>query len=217
MLRDKKFRLYLLSFFIFGFLFFLVATFANHPFVSALNLFLLHHIYNFASGVFFPFFSKLTLIGSTEFCFMLIIPLMVLLGLSKKYAGMLMVPLSIFGSDDINSWLKAIYKHPRPDVPHLVVAHDYSFPSGHSMNMVAFYGLLTFLLLEGTKGRIARMTIWLLSALVILLVGLSRVYLGVHFPIDVIGGYFIGFAWLQLVLATYLILKKDRHPKTPAN
>jgi undecaprenyl-diphosphatase len=213
MMGDKKLRLYFLSFFIFGFLFFLVATFANQSFVSTLNLFLLHHIYNFSNGAFLPFFSKLTRIGSTSFCLLLTVPLTVYLGLSKKYPGWLMVPLSIFGSDYLNAWLKGIFKHPRPEVPHLVVAHNYSFPSGHSMNMVAFYGLLTFFLLEGTKGRFARMTIWVLSLFVILLVGISRVYLGVHYPIDVFGGYSIGLAWLSLLLATYSILKKDRRPK----
>ena len=218
MIRDKMVRIYLLLFLNFGCLFFLVATYSHHPFVSMLNLYLLHHIYNFSNGAFLPFFANLTQIGSTEFCFFLIIPLMVFLGLSKKYVGMLMVPLSIFGSDYINSLLKAVYKHPRPDVPHLVVAHNYSFPSGHSMNVVALYGLLSFLLLEGTKGRVARMVIGSLVILVILLVGISRVYLGVHYPIDVFGGYTVGLAWLSIVLAIYFTLKKSKKPpKAEAN
>lgn len=212
MIRDKKLRLYFSSFIVFACLFFLIATFSEHPYVSRINLYLLHHIYNFSNGAFLPFFAKLTRIGSTSFCFLITVPLMVYLGLTKKYPGWVMVPLSILGSDTVNSLLKAIYKHPRPNVPHLVVAHNFSFPSGHSMNMMAFYGFLTFLLLESAKSRLARLLIGCLSGLVILLVGISRIYLGVHYPIDVLGGYSMGLAWLSLVLAVYTLLKRDKKP-----
>jgi undecaprenyl-diphosphatase len=73
---------------------------------------------------------------------------------------------------------------------------SYSFPSGHAAISVALYGFLAFLLLKMANSKLKTGTILVATLLIILLIGYSRIYLGVHFPTDVLGGYVVGVAWL---------------------
>ncbi|MDI6894898.1 MAG: amidase domain-containing protein [Bacillota bacterium] len=91
--------------------------------------------------------------------------------------------------------LKVLVHRPRPELPHLVSAGGYSFPSGHSFVSFVLYGYLVLLV-----GRLAPRWRWLRVPLLLVAVGigLSRVYLGVHYPSDVLGGWALGAAWLAL-------------------
>jgi len=77
---------------------------------------------------------------------------------------------------------------------------SYSFPSGHSAIAVALYGFIAFLLWKRTKNRLGRGLILTTTLLIILLIGFSRIYLGVHFPTDVLGGYLVGATWLWVAI-----------------
>lgn len=72
----------------------------------------------------------------------------------------------------------------------------YSFPSGHATTSICFYGLLAILVCGATRSVARRRAIWAAAAVLILLIGFSRVYLGVHYPADVLGGYTLGIVWL---------------------
>lgn len=91
--------------------------------------------------------------------------------------------------------LKVAVHRPRPELPHLVSAGGYSFPSGHSFVSFVLYGYLALLL-----GRLAPRSRWARVSLLLVAagIGLSRVYLGVHYPTDVLGGWVLGAAWLAL-------------------
>ncbi|MGO2082780.1 phosphatase PAP2 family protein [Vagococcus sp.] len=105
-----------------------------------------------------------------------------------------------------NIILKSIFSRPRPAVSgHLVHATGFSFPSGHAMGSMLFYGTLILVLPNLIKNKKIRLSIQLILGLLILFIGMSRVYLGVHYPTDVLGGWLIGVTWL---LATYPIFKK---------
>ncbi|MCK9906483.1 phosphatase PAP2 family protein, partial [Frankia sp. Cpl3] len=85
----------------------------------------------------------------------------------------------------------------RPSMHHLVEAGSYSFPSGHAMVSAAFYGMLGYLIWLNLRQRTK--PAWYVVALTVLLIvaiGISRVYLGVHFPSDVIAGFAAGSIWL---------------------
>src|SRR5699024_12759583 len=103
--------------------------------------------------------------------------------------------------------LKAIFESPRPALEHLVAVSSDSVASGHSMHSVAFFGFRAYLLHLKLKdnGKPSRL-IWVWAAFLIGLIGLSRIYLGVHFPMDVIGGFLAGYAWLlfNVFLYTYV-------------
>ncbi|HHW13865.1 MAG TPA: phosphatase PAP2 family protein, partial [Firmicutes bacterium] len=102
-------------------------------------------------------------------------------------------------------FLKVIFQRPRPDVfPPLVVEKTYAFPSGHTMLAVSLYGLFLYWLLRRRGGGPRRWLVrWLgafLLATLIGAIGLSRIYLGVHWPTDVLAGYAGGGAWLLACL-----------------
>ena len=96
----------------------------------------------------------------------------------------------------INLILKLIIQRPRPDGFNIINESGYSFPSGHSMISMAFYGLLIYLSYKNIKNRILKKTICIFLFTLIILIGISRIYLGVHYASDVIGGFFISIAYL---------------------
>lgn len=96
--------------------------------------------------------------------------------------------------------LKVLFTRPRPPArEHLVDIDSWSFPSGHSLNSMVVLGLLTVLAIQGRSG-LTRVLVVAVGALLVLLVGFSRVYLGVHWPTDVLAGWLTGAVWLTLCL-----------------
>lgn len=98
----------------------------------------------------------------------------------------------------------------RPTLEHLVTEHSYSFPSGHSTGSMVLYGTLIFLLPIFIQNKTLLHSLQFFLGLFILSIGVSRIFIGVHFPSDVLGGFSLGLAWLLL---TYPIYKnaKDKH------
>jgi membrane-associated phospholipid phosphatase len=94
--------------------------------------------------------------------------------------------------------LKLVFTRPRP-TGHLVLVDSWSFPSGHSLNSMVVLGLLTVLAVRERPGRLWRALIATLGAFLVFVVGFSRVYLGVHWPSDVLAGWLIGALWLVLL------------------
>lgn len=95
--------------------------------------------------------------------------------------------------------LKALYVRPRPEaVPHLVEVSSTSFPSGHAMNSALVYLTLAALLAEGREEAVRRRFILLAALALVFLIGLSRLYLGVHYPTDVLAGWSFGAGWATL-------------------
>ncbi|MCL4476799.1 MAG: bifunctional DedA family/phosphatase PAP2 family protein [Nitrospirae bacterium] len=91
--------------------------------------------------------------------------------------------------------LKLLFHRPRP-MPQLIMAHGYSFPSGHAFSAMTIYGFLIYLTWTITGNKVMRFTISSISILLIFLIGISRVYLNVHYLTDVLGGYASGLSWL---------------------
>lgn len=107
--------------------------------------------------------------------------------------------ISFAGMTLLNALLKLIFARPRPDLfPPLVVEHSYSFPSGHTMAAISYYGLLALVLWELDRRWWA-----VLAGLWVPLVALSRVYLGAHYPSDVLASLAVGAIWLVMVWFAY--------------
>jgi undecaprenyl-diphosphatase len=102
----------------------------------------------------------------------------------------------VVGSPILNLLLKEIFQRARPDLHVLIEIGGYSFPSGHAMNAFTVYGILTFLLWRHIFNKSGRTLLLIVSSFFIIMIGVSRIYLGVHYPSDIIGGYFASGFWL---------------------
>lgn len=103
-----------------------------------------------------------------------------------------------------NSSAKLLFMRTRPSLEHLVTETSYSFPSGHSSGSVLLYGTLVLLLPQFIKNRKICLSLQIFLSLGIFLIGISRVYLGVHYPSDVLAGFCFGLAWLLMGYPIYL-------------
>lgn len=123
----------------------------------------------------------------------------------KKWRTAIWYGLTVaIGAGILNGAIKELYERARPSqIEPLVEIGGYSFPSGHSMGSMIVYGGILFLILRGLRSTQLKAFISLLVFLMVLGIGLSRIYLGVHFPTDVIGGFSLGFAWLCISIALF--------------
>jgi len=123
--------------------------------------------------------------------------------------------VTILGAVVLDLSLKYAFHRPRP-VPFFVpVPYTYSFPSGHSLFSFCFYGVLAGLLAGRMQSRLGRILVWTLAALLVAAIGLSRIYLGVHYPSDVIAGYLAAALWVSTLLALDRVRKERKSSPDP--
>ena len=104
----------------------------------------------------------------------------------------------------LNMALKWLIERPRPiEGMRLIEASFYSYPSGHSMSATGFYGFLIYLVFRYVDNRWLKIGLITLLALLILSIGMSRVYLGVHYPTDVLAGFIAGTFWLLVCIIIF--------------
>jgi undecaprenyl-diphosphatase len=119
---------------------------------------------------------------------------------------------SVVGGMIVSSLLKDIFQRPRPEiVPHLAYASNTSFPSGHSMMSAVTYLTLGALLARSHERKALKAFFLLFAALLCLMVGVSRVYLGVHWPTDVLAGWTAGAVW---ALLSWLVARRLQGKRT---
>jgi undecaprenyl-diphosphatase len=150
-----------------------------------------------------------TSLGGTVVLALLTVATVGFMLLRRQWGGAVFVLVSVAGGTLISSALKAMFDRPRPDlVAHAVEVTSASFPSGHSMLAMVTYLTLGAVLAEvQTKSRIKVYILgWAVS--LALIVGLSRVYLGVHWPTDVVAGWCIGSAWALLCASVALWMQR---------
>ena len=155
---------------------------------------LIHHIHY---GYLTSFFKVITYLGSAVVLGGIV--LFVLIFAHNKFIGISM-GINLFLVSMLNLLLKNIFLIPRPDTITLIEEHGFSYPSGHAMVSLAFYGFAIYLINMKMKASIMKKLIMGLLVLFIILVGFSRIYLGVHHFSDIIGGYIISLAYLILYI-----------------
>ena len=101
----------------------------------------------------------------------------------------------------LNQLLKNILQRPRPNEFRIIEETGYSFPSGHSMVSMAFYGYLIYLIYRYVKNKYVKWALIVLLSILICTIGISRIYLGVHYTSDVLGGFLISISYLVIYIS----------------
>lgn len=156
---------------------------------------------------FTPIMKIITWFGSVTCLVPLTLILLVLIK-NKKIgflAGTNLVTVTI-----LNQLLKFILQRPRPTEFRIINEIGYSFPSGHSMISMAFYGFLIYLIYKNIKNKYLKISLITILSLLIVMIGISRIYLGVHYTSDVCAGFLISIAYLiiYIKIANKFILNK---------
>jgi undecaprenyl-diphosphatase len=102
-----------------------------------------------------------------------------------------------------NIFLKLLFTRERPDILQLIYESDYSFPSGHAMNNMAFYTMVFLLTNKYIKNRKIKIGISIMCIILPLIIGISRIYLGVHYASDVMVGWFLGSAIAVIIFKIF--------------
>lgn len=148
---------------------------------------------NLISDKLTPLVKVVTWFGSATCLILLTVILFIII--KNKKAGLLigtnLVIISI-----LNQTLKSLLQRPRPTGFRIINETGYSFPSGHSMISMAFYGFLIYLIYKNVKNKCLKFTLIISLFILIISIGLSRIYLGVHYTSDVFAGFLLSIAYL---------------------
>ena len=145
-----------------------------------------------------PIAKFITNFGGAIFLIVSTIALFVLLK-NKKIGLSIFTNLVIITA--LNQLLKGILQRPRPTEFRIIEETGYSFPSGHSMVSMAFYGYLIYLIYKYVKNKYIKTSLIILLSILICCIGISRIYLGVHYTSDVLGGFFISISYLIIYIS----------------
>jgi undecaprenyl-diphosphatase len=161
------------------------------------------------------FALDVTALGAGTVVWLVVIVASVFLWVSRHRWSAALLWVSILGSGLINATMKMFFNRPRPQlfpwrVPYAGLS---SFPSGHSMTSMVCYATLAYLITRLEPNRFLRRFTFGLAALMIVLIGLSRLYLGVHYPTDVLAGFTMGLAWASFSALGLEALRYFRHRK----
>jgi undecaprenyl-diphosphatase len=141
----------------------------------------------------------LTAIGGPTVLGLFVLAVIVFLALQTRYWTAFFVFATAASGEVIGYAMKSVFARPRPTiVPHLREAFSSSFPSGHAMQSAIVYLTLGAMLMRITEGRLTKIYCFSVAMLLTFLVGLSRVWLGVHYPTDVLAGWIVGLLWASI-------------------
>jgi undecaprenyl-diphosphatase len=141
----------------------------------------------------------LTALGGSTVLGLIVAAVVGFLALQARYHTAMVVAATSISGELLNRVMKNRFLRPRPDVvPHLRAVASSSFPSGHAMESAIIYLTLGAMLMRVAERRATKIYCLAWALVLTLLVGLSRVYLGVHYPTDVLAGWVMGFAWASI-------------------
>ena len=160
------------------------------------------YFYNFIDKYFIkdsvtPFVKGITLFGDA-LCIIIICIISIFVFRNKKINICIVSNLVIVTI--LNGLLKVLFMRERPTINQMITENSYSFPSGHSMISMAFYGYLIYLIYNYINNKIVRYLFIILLSILIFLIGISRIYLGVHYASDVIGGFCFGIVYIFIFI-----------------
>jgi membrane-associated phospholipid phosphatase len=181
------------------FLFFWIADSVAHEHTMAFDLSVRARVHELANPVLTQVMIVVSFLGQAGLIIVAIFSLIAFIRIGWRRAALWLVT-TLAGATVLDLTLKYAFDRPRP-VPYFVAPPvTPSFPSGHALFSACFYGVLAGLLTGRLRSFPLRLAIWSLAGLLIAAIGFSRIYLGVHYPTDVIAGYLTAALWVSTML-----------------
>ena len=156
------------------------------------------------------FLKLITKLCNEKFIIIATLLIFIILLFKNKKIGFILT-LNVLLCSGLNTLIKHIFLRPRPVGLKLIKQGGYSFPSGHSMMAVAFFGILIYLVCKSKWKKSIKILLSSLLTVLILLIGISRIYLGVHFASDVLAGFAIALSYLIIFTS---VVFKDKKKKS---
>lgn len=165
-----------------------------------------------------PFFNNFMLfvtdLGKGQVVFLGAVIAGIILTTLKYWRYLITLIVSILGGEVFVWAIKNIFERPRPSLVNALLPESgYSFPSGHAFVAISFYGLLSCFFYRKIRNRFLKFLAVFLGVILILAIGFSRIYLGVHWPSDVLASYVLGAAWLTVLITAIRTRRKPKDDK----
>jgi membrane-associated phospholipid phosphatase len=162
------------------------------------------------------FFLIVTALGSIEAMVLLGVIVAAILAWGRRWVFLGSWLAAVAGSAVLNHLLKVLFARPRPHFEHpLLVETSYSFPSGHAMESFVVYGMLAYFAVLALRSWESRVAAVFGAALLVVLIGFSRMYLGVHYLSDVLAGYAAGGVWLSALITGTETIRRSKNETKP--
>jgi undecaprenyl-diphosphatase len=145
--------------------------------------------------------EKLTLLGTLGVLALLGVVAVAVLVHARRRDGAVFLMATMVGALALENGLKFSFQRVRPPPFFGSEPETYSFPSGHALFALCFYGALAIVASRSVQSATMKTGIWIATVLLVLAIGGTRIYLGVHYPSDVLGGYLVAIAWIAIVLS----------------
>jgi membrane-associated phospholipid phosphatase len=156
---------------------------------------LLLWIHQFANPQLDGLMLFITALGDPAMVITVFISTIAWLGMKRRYTDVIRFTIACTGGVVINQVMKLFFAKPRPELwPRLISETSFSFPSGHAVGSMVVYGFIGYILAR--EFPIYQRYIYTAASILIIAIGFSRLYLGVHYPTDIIAGYGVGILWL---------------------
>nr|WP_286183580.1 phosphatase PAP2 family protein [Bacillus sp. ISL-55] len=129
---------------------------------------------------------------------------------AKDKLGILFLLIAIGGGGALTKLLKQLFGRGRPSINPEIDAIGYSFPSGHSMGSLIFYGLIAYFIVRSARKPFTKWMTTIVAGFLVVCIGFTRIYLGAHFPSDVLAGHLAGTIWLLITILALEWIKWER-------
>ena len=149
------------------------------------------------------FFKHISTIGGVRYGVVIVSVILVILLIKKWYSEAIYLLVNIITAPILVTILKYVYDRQRPSLTHLVVENGLSFPSGHATASVMLYMSLVIICWQRIKQDYLKYIPLVIAVVMIVLIGISRIYLGVHYPTDILGGWLLSGSWLLFWFPIY--------------
>ena len=190
-MKNKKILLSIL----FGLLFFVMMFLVLMDMTTRFDMMIYDMVISLRCDFLDNYFTMITKLGNTKVVVVVIVGVMLLL--RNQYG--LFLAVSGLDSTIMNYFVKICIRRDRPSGLRLITQGGYSFPSGHAMISICVYGYLMYYVFHHIKNKVLKYSVSFLLFVVILSIGVSRIYVGVHFASDVLAGYLLALCYLLLL------------------